>query len=166
MEKIPTFEEIINMAPWGVKSALEDCANTPQSPNWHPEGDVLIHTKIVYNRARNHGDWDLVLAALFHDLGKVETTKPNKHGDWSAYGHEYKSTDFVENYKEWIKEVGGNVERVKEVVKLHMKIKLIEEMKPSKQEALKKNPYYNDLLVFTDFDNMKTLTPEEFNYRG
>jgi tRNA nucleotidyltransferase (CCA-adding enzyme) len=58
--------------------ALIDC---PQEPEWHPEGDVWIHTLMVVDEAsqRNH---DLpraqlatvMLAAVCHDLGKPQTT--------------------------------------------------------------------------------------------
>jgi len=45
----------------------------------------------------------------------------------------------------------------------HMKIKMMGEMRPSKREDFKKNPYYEQLNVFTEFDNMRTLTPEELS---
>ncbi len=58
--------------------ALIDC---PQEPEWHPEGDVWIHTLMVIDqvRARNH-DLDrprlaaVMLSAMCHDLGKPATT--------------------------------------------------------------------------------------------
>ncbi|MGQ0732151.1 MAG: CCA tRNA nucleotidyltransferase [Acidobacteriota bacterium] len=58
--------------------ALIDC---PQEPEWHPEGDVWIHTLMVIDRARElNGDLDrgrlaaLMLGAVCHDLGKPATT--------------------------------------------------------------------------------------------
>src|SRR5207244_3012041 len=56
-------------------------AGCPQEPEWHPEGDVWIHTLQVIDRARTRID-DLVrpqqltvmLGALCHDLGKPVTT--------------------------------------------------------------------------------------------
>jgi len=54
----------------------------PQDPEWHPEGDVLVHTQLVIDRARELID-DLsyprqvtvMLAALAHDFGKPATTE-------------------------------------------------------------------------------------------
>jgi tRNA nucleotidyltransferase (CCA-adding enzyme) len=58
--------------------ALIDC---PQEPEWHPEGDVWIHTLMVIDIARQrNGDLDrarlasVMLAAVCHDLGKPATT--------------------------------------------------------------------------------------------
>jgi len=56
-------------------------AGVPQEPEWHPEGDVFIHTGLTVDRARELID-DLpypkqitvMLAALCHDFGKPATT--------------------------------------------------------------------------------------------
>ena len=58
--------------------ALVGC---PQEPEWHPEGDVWVHTLLVVDEARKRID-DLekpqqivvMLGALVHDLGKPPTT--------------------------------------------------------------------------------------------
>ncbi len=54
----------------------------PQEPDWHPEGDVDVHTWLTLDRAREQID-DLpyakqvtvMLAALCHDFGKPATTE-------------------------------------------------------------------------------------------
>src|SRR5688572_14200425 len=58
--------------------ALVGC---PQEPEWHPEGDVWVHTLMVIDQARTRiDDLDrphqiaLMLGALSHDLGKPPTT--------------------------------------------------------------------------------------------
>jgi tRNA nucleotidyltransferase (CCA-adding enzyme) len=52
-----------------------------QEPEWHPEGDVWVHTLMVVDRARAlNGDLErsrlitLMLGAVCHDLGKPATT--------------------------------------------------------------------------------------------
>lgn len=58
--------------------------NTPQQPEWHGEGDVMAHTRLVCQalaemeafRAMSARSRDaLALAALLHDIGKVTTTR-------------------------------------------------------------------------------------------
>lgn len=67
----------------------------PQDPEYHPEGDVLTHTKFVVDMASEIADRDklndrdrtvLIFAALCHDLGKPETTV-FKDGRWRAPAH-------------------------------------------------------------------------------
>lgn len=60
---------------------LQALINVPQEPEWHPEGDVWIHTLLTIDRGRELID-DLpypkqitvMLAALAHDFGKPATT--------------------------------------------------------------------------------------------
>ncbi len=66
----------------------------PQQKEWHPEGDVFVHTLLVADRARELID-DLVypkqvtvmLGALCHDFGKPATTE-FLEGRWRSRGHE------------------------------------------------------------------------------
>ena len=60
---------------------LHALVNCPQEPEWHPEGDVWVHTLQVIDQARTRID-DLprpqqitvMLGAVCHDLGKPPTT--------------------------------------------------------------------------------------------
>lgn len=72
---------------------LDILRNTPQDPFWHPEGDVWTHTKMVVDVAsRLVGDLSkaekltVMLACLFHDLGKATTTEVID-GRVKAHGH-------------------------------------------------------------------------------
>lgn len=166
--KIPTFEELIEIAPIEIKNILEEAKSIPQSAKWHPEapGDdvphnVYKHIKIVYERAMHSSDINLVMAAFFHDLGKVATTALNKQGGWSAHGHEEVSSRLVEKYKKWIGENGAKWFEVYQIVKEHMRIKKMDEMKFAKQKVLLENPLYDKFIEFSNFDNMQTLTEEE-----
>ena len=60
---------------------LKALVGCPQEPEWHPEGDVWVHTLLVIDEARTRID-DLerpqqiavMLGAVCHDLGKPPTT--------------------------------------------------------------------------------------------
>jgi tRNA nucleotidyltransferase (CCA-adding enzyme) len=60
---------------------LQALVGCPQEPDWHPEGDVWVHTLMVIDQARARID-DLekprqvtvMLGAVCHDLGKPATT--------------------------------------------------------------------------------------------
>jgi tRNA nucleotidyltransferase (CCA-adding enzyme) len=60
---------------------LKALVGCPQEPEWHPEGDVWVHTLMVIDQARTRID-DLerpqqiavMLGAVCHDLGKPPTT--------------------------------------------------------------------------------------------
>jgi tRNA nucleotidyltransferase (CCA-adding enzyme) len=86
------------LADWGqlraIAPELVPLAQTPQDPDWHPEGDVWTHTLLVLDQARGLID-DLdtpralavMLGALCHDLGKPATTTVER-GRIRSLGHE------------------------------------------------------------------------------
>lgn len=81
----PSIDECVqqlgSVIPW-----LNDLKKTPQDPGWHAEGDVHIHTGMVLNElyqllaneaAYLNGQQrqSLILAAIFHDVGKTRNTR-------------------------------------------------------------------------------------------
>jgi len=78
------------------KDEIVPLMSTPQEPEWHPEGDVWIHTLMVVDEAakivereRLKGDDAIIvlLSAFCHDLGKPATTE-FKEGRVRSHGHE------------------------------------------------------------------------------
>lgn len=82
----------------------------PQDPEWHPEGDVLVHTAhcldaLVGLAAWREGDPRtrrvLSLAVLAHDFGKATTThQAERRGRvrWVSPGHEAAGAPLVESF--------------------------------------------------------------------
>lgn len=73
---------------------LKALVGVPQEPEWHPEGDVDVHTLMVADEARKLID-DLpyekqvtvMLGAVAHDLGKPPTTQ-FFDGRWRSHSHD------------------------------------------------------------------------------
>src|SRR5215204_5830137 len=83
---------------------IQSLIDVPQDPEWHPEGDVFVHTKLVIDRARELIDelWyprqvTVMLAALAHDFGKPPTTQ-FLEGRWRSRGHEEAGVPPTENF--------------------------------------------------------------------
>ena len=73
---------------------IQSLIGVPQDPEWHPEGDVFVHTQLVIDRARELIDGlpyprqvTVMLAALAHDFGKPATTE-FIDGRMRSRGHE------------------------------------------------------------------------------
>ncbi|HUR99059.1 MAG TPA: HD domain-containing protein, partial [Pyrinomonadaceae bacterium] len=73
---------------------MKSLVGVPQEPEWHPEGDVDVHTLMVADEARKLID-DLpherkvavMLGALAHDFGKPPTTL-FFDGRWRSHSHD------------------------------------------------------------------------------
>lgn len=155
-DKIPTTpDELIRNLPKEVKELLFKQWDAKQSAKWHPEGNTLKHILIVLKRAYKHypDDPNMIMAALFHDLGKMDTYAINpKTGEPTAYGHEDNSTEYVEQYRDWIEQFEGvDVDEIKYLVKNHMKVKpsTWDVMKDTKKEPIKSHPAFDKLMGFT-----------------
>lgn len=73
----------------------EKLRQTPQSPVYHAEGDVLVHTLMVCDALKGLPEFKeldqlqqhiVYVAALLHDIGKIHTTR-FVDGDWHTPHH-------------------------------------------------------------------------------
>lgn len=149
------FGILYENAPKKLRKLIDSTKGVKQNPLWHSEGDVYVHSRLVTNRLGNSypNDKNLLLAGLFHDLGKVETTEWNEEKQsWTARGHEDVSSTIVDYYASWIENMGGNVEIVKIIVENHMRIKYLDEMRTQSKIELVSNPSFNEIVKFNSAD--------------
>ncbi len=89
---------------------IQSLVGTPQEPEWHPEGDVFIHTCHCCDAMVNLPEWENAdaesrivysLAILAHDFGKPATTQHAlKNGKMRIVspGHEESGAPLTENF--------------------------------------------------------------------
>ena len=86
MWKFPYYE-VDQDIPWDKLEKefdwFRDMKGVPQDPEWHAEGDVFVHTKMVTEALVSHPDFQLLSeqdkhilfsVAMFHDIEKRSTT--------------------------------------------------------------------------------------------
>lgn len=54
---------------------LTEMRGCEQPENYHPEGDVFVHTILTVEKLGPHPDFELAMAALLHDAGKPEASR-------------------------------------------------------------------------------------------
>jgi len=146
---------LIRSLPDDLKLLLFQQWDAKQNPLHHPEGNTFKHILIVLKRAYNKypDDPNMILSALFHDLGKMNTYAINpKTGQPTAHGHENESVKYVEQFKNWIESIeGANIDTIKYIVKNHMKVKpnVWKDMRNKKKEPIKSDPNFQKLKDFT-----------------
>jgi len=152
----PLFEELINRLPSEI---VEKLKSTKENPLYHPEGTVYNHINLVFNLAEKTGDPEVMLAAIFHDLGKIDTHAETLKSDGSYkishIGHELKSLDYIHEYFGLYSDMSKDKEAVYQIVKNHMKFHLWksgEMKKAAKRAEIENNPYFDKILLFSDCD--------------
>ena len=153
-----TFEELYNRLPEVLRNTLETCE---QDSIYHPEGEVSKHIQSVFEYAQEHypGDDDLLVSAIFHDLGKLDTqtsrTLPNGREKISNIGHEFHAERYIDKYINLYSDITTNGDKIKEICLYHMRAGLYDNgvmTKKSKRQKLESLKYFDDLMKFTKCD--------------
>ncbi len=104
---------------------IEDLIGVPQDPDWHPEGDVWVHTMLVVDAAvalrtgDSTADEVLGFAALAHDFGKPATTR-RERGRVRSPGHDESGVPLAIRFLERMRAPGELTERVAALVRHHL----------------------------------------------
>ena len=150
-----SFRDIFNNSPNGLKDIVRSHWHAKQNTTYHPEGNTLKHIITVVNRAIHNypNNPNMILAAYFHDLGKMETYN-FKDGKHTAHGHEKVSDRLVQDYSSFIEEMGGDPKIVSYIVSNHMKMKshVWDVMRDKKKEKITDHPNFDDLDGFSKID--------------
>lgn len=154
---ITSFDELVSLVPVHVKDILNQLKEFKENPKYHKEGNTYEHIKGVANQFINvpveEQDIDLVLAALYHDLSKLETGKLNqKTGYMSSYGHEYASGRLVTRDATFIESLGGDVDLIRNLVTNHMRYHLLPVMKTAKVKLMESLPFFDKLKLLGEAD--------------
>jgi tRNA nucleotidyltransferase (CCA-adding enzyme) len=105
---------------------LKALIGVPQDPEWHPEGDVWIHTLLVLDEAAglrkgdDKKDLELMFGALCHDFGKPLTTIFLR-GRWRSPAHDVEGVALTEQFLRRLTDDRNLIEQVKTLVKEHLR---------------------------------------------
>ena len=110
--------------------ALKGCEQPPQ---FHPEGDVFAHTRIMLRMLAPDAPATLCLAVLFHDIGKPPTFRYHAHEDRIRFsGHDRVGAEMTVRVMERLRFSRAEIERVAEAVRQHMVFKDVQNMRTAK----------------------------------
>lgn len=98
-------------------TALKGCA---QSPDWHPEGDVWVHTLLAMDKLQPRtklAAW----ATLLHDIAKPVTRYQWPDGRITFYGHERVGADMAEVICARFRFSSDDTQSIAQLVARHMR---------------------------------------------
>lgn len=148
------FDYIYSYAPVTIKDYIDTLKNVAQRPDYHPEGNAYIHTKVVVKRIAKTGDINLILAAFLHDLGKDRTEKIEKDTIMHPH-HELYSAEVLNigsPWRDWIRALGGDPYIVRDIVLNHMRLKDKNNKKSQEWISNLNNKLKTYLEIFNDVD--------------
>ena len=117
-----------------------------QPPDFHPEGDVFVHTRLMLALLPKDASVPLVLATLFHDLGKPPTMERDHTGRIRFNGHESISAQMTEKIMRRLRFSNEEIEAIAAMVQNHMVFKDVQNMRVSRLKRFLARPTFDDEL--------------------
>ncbi len=110
--------------------ALKGCEQPAQ---FHPEGDVFVHTRAMLELLPPDAPANLALSVLFHDIGKPPTFRYHADEDRIRFsGHDRVGAAMTEKLMERLRFSRHDIDRVAEAVRQHMVFKDVQNMRTAK----------------------------------
>ena len=122
---------------------LQGCEQPPQ---FHPEGDVFVHTRAMLGLLPEQVSIPLVFSVLFHDIGKPPTQTVDETGRIRFNGHDKLGAEMTQRIMERLKFSNAEAEAIVSGVANHMVFKDVKGMRVSKLKRFMARPGFADEL--------------------
>jgi tRNA nucleotidyltransferase/poly(A) polymerase len=123
--------------------AMKGCEQPPQ---FHPEGDVFKHTRIMLEMLPAETSLPLVFSVLFHDIGKPPTAMVDEAGRIRFNGHDRIGAEMTGAIMERLRFSRAEIEATVEAVRQHMVFKDVPNMRVAKLKRFMARPTFEDEL--------------------
>jgi len=127
-----------------------------QPPEYHPEGDVWIHTMLLLEKLARGCSPTLAWGALLHDIGKPATFQPpnpKKPGDRIRFnGHVEVGVRIAEEILKRLRFSNDDIDQIVALVKNHMRFGDIREMRESTLRRFLRLPRFDEHLALHKLD--------------
>ncbi|MGF7181784.1 CCA tRNA nucleotidyltransferase [Tunturiibacter psychrotolerans] len=129
-----------------------------QPPQFHPEGDVWVHTMLLLEKLKPGSSPALAWGALLHDIGKPTTFRPpdpKKPGDRIRFdGHVEVGVRMAETILGRLRFSNEETEQIIALVKNHMRFGDVLQMKESTLKRFLRLPKFDEHLALHWLDCM------------
>ena len=115
-----------------------------QPPDFHPEGDVFVHTRLMLSLLPPEVSVPLVFSVLLHDTGKPGTFRRDETGRIRFNGHESVSAEITTTIFERLRFSNAETEATVVGVKNHMSFKDVKNMRVATLKRFLARPTIED----------------------
>jgi poly(A) polymerase len=136
-----------------------------QSPDFHPEGDVFVHTMLLLAQLPADAAETLALGALLHDVAKARCAAVQPDGRITFYGHTAIGADMAIAICQRLRRSRAVWERVAYLVRNHLRLVQAPEMRLATLKKMLREDGFEELLTLARMDALasnRDLTYVEF----
>ena len=127
-----------------VLPELDRCKGCEQPPQFHPEGDVFVHTRLMLSLLPEQVSVPLVFSVLLHDIGKPPTMQVDPDGRIRFNTHERVGAEMTLRVMERLKFSRAEIDATVEAVRQHMAFKDVPQMRVAKLKRFMARPGFED----------------------
>ena len=117
-----------------------------QPEQFHPEGDVFVHTRLMLSLLRETVSIPLVFAVLFHDVAKPVTARVDETGRIRFNEHDRIGAEMTEAIMRRLRFSRAEIEATVEMVRHHMVFKDAPKMRIAKLKRFMARPTFDEEL--------------------
>jgi poly(A) polymerase len=125
---------------------LEAMKGVLQPEQFHPEGDVFVHTRLMLQLLREDISVPLVFAVLFHDVAKPVTATVDNTGRIRFNDHDRIGAQMTEAIMRRLRFSGAEIEATVEMVRQHMVFKDTPNMRVARLKRFMVRPTFDQEL--------------------
>jgi tRNA nucleotidyltransferase/poly(A) polymerase len=129
-----------------VLPEIEKMKGCEQPPQFHPEGDVFKHTRIMLGMLPAEASLPLVFSVLFHDVAKPATAIVDEEGRIRFNGHDRVGAEMTEAIMGRLRFSRAEIDATVEAVRQHMVFKDVPNMRVAKLKRFMARPTFEDEL--------------------
>jgi len=123
--------------------AMKGCKQPEQ---FHPEGDVFEHTRLMLQFLPEKVSVPLVFSVLLHDVAKPRTAVVDETGRIRFNGHDRIGAEMTEEIMRRLRFSGAEIDATVEMVRQHMVFKDVPKMRVAKLRRFMARPTFDDEL--------------------
>ncbi|PYL06566.1 MAG: phosphohydrolase [Verrucomicrobia bacterium] len=117
-----------------------------QPEQFHPEGDVFVHTRLMLQLLPEKVSVQLVFAVLFHDVAKPVTARVDETGRIRFNEHDRIGAQMTEAIMRRLRFSGDEIQATVEMVRQHMVFKDAPKMRVAKLKRFMARPTFEEEL--------------------
>lgn len=123
-----------------------------QPPNFHPEGDVYRHTRLMLSMlARGCGE-TLAFGALLHDIAKPRTHAVDSNGKITYYGHTEQGANVAAEIMRRLRRPRAVQDQVAYLVRYHLRLCMAPRMRRATLKRMLAEDGFDELLELSRLD--------------
>ncbi|MFL6536900.1 MAG: CCA tRNA nucleotidyltransferase [Chthoniobacterales bacterium] len=129
-----------------VLPEIEPMKGCEQPPQFHPEGDVFQHTRLMLQLLPDEVSVPLVWSVILHDVAKPPTATVDDTGRIRFSGHDRLGAEMTQRIMERLRFSRAEIDATVEMVRQHMVFKDVPNMRVAKLKRFMARPTFTEEL--------------------